>query len=87
MYSCLKAKYMPDARFQAARDQQRRYTLDMLFASHSRKILYAALLARDRASSPNPVRKPKFKHTRFLASIPACLEAGFRPCVAGHSTR
>jgi AraC family transcriptional regulator, regulatory protein of adaptative response / methylated-DNA-[protein]-cysteine methyltransferase len=59
--------------------------------------LYAALLARDLAYDGHvfvcvtttgvfcrltcPARKPKFENTRFFSSIPACLDAGFRPCL------
>ncbi|MFP3942814.1 MAG: bifunctional transcriptional activator/DNA repair enzyme AdaA [Alphaproteobacteria bacterium] len=59
-------------------------------------VLYAALLARDPAFDgiayaavkstgvfcrlTCPARKPKREHTVFFPTIPACLEAGFRPC-------
>lgn len=59
--------------------------------------LYAALLARDPAYDGHafvgvtttgvfcrltcPARKPRFENTRFFGSSPACLEAGFRPCL------
>ncbi len=63
----------------------------------SRETLYAALIARDPAYDGHAfvgvrttgvfcrltcaARKPHFENTRFFASIPACLEAGFRPCL------
>lgn len=59
--------------------------------------LYAALLGRDPSYDGHafvgvtttgifcrltcPARKPKFENTQFFSSIPACLEAGFRPCL------
>ncbi|MDA8383752.1 MAG: trifunctional transcriptional activator/DNA repair protein Ada/methylated-DNA--[protein]-cysteine S-methyltransferase [Betaproteobacteria bacterium] len=63
----------------------------------SNETLYAALIARDAAYDGHAfvgvtttgvfcrltcaARKPRFENTRFYASIPACLEAGFRPCL------
>ncbi len=63
----------------------------------SPETLYAALIARDPAYDGHAfvgvrttgvfcrltcaARKPRFENTRFFASIPACLEAGFRPCL------
>jgi len=63
----------------------------------SRETLYAALIARDPAYDGHAfvgvrttgvfcrltcaARKPRFENTRFFGSIPACLEAGFRPCL------
>lgn len=62
----------------------------------SNDVLYAALLARDPAFDgiayaavkstgvfcrlTCPARKPKREHTVFFPTVPACLEAGFRPC-------
>ena len=69
----------------------------MLLTLPSRETLYAALIARDPAYDGHafvgvtttgvfcrltcPARKPRFENTRFFASVPACLEAGFRPCL------
>ncbi len=63
----------------------------------SPEALYAALIARDPAYDGHAfvgvrttgvfcrltcaARKPRFENTRFFGSIPACLEAGFRPCL------
>ena len=63
----------------------------------SPETLYAALIARDPAYDGHAfvgvrttgvfcrltcaARKPHFENTRFFATIPACLEAGFRPCL------
>ena len=63
----------------------------------SPEALYAALIARDPAYDGHvfvgvrttgvfcrltcAARKPRFENTRFFASIPACLDAGFRPCL------
>lgn len=69
----------------------------MLLSLPNPDTLYAALLARDPAYDGHafvgvtttgifcrltcPARKPKFENTRFFDSIPACLDAGFRPCL------
>ncbi len=69
----------------------------MLLSLPSPETLYSALLARDPAYDGHayvgvtttgvfcrltcPARKPKFENTRFFDTIPACLEAGFRPCL------
>ena len=69
----------------------------MLLTRPNPETLYSALLARDPAYDGHafvgvtttgifcrltcPARKPKFENTRFFDSIPACLQAGFRPCL------
>ncbi len=69
----------------------------MLLALPDPDILYAALLARDPAYDGHvfvgvtttgvfcrltcSARKPKFENTRYFDSVPACLDAGFRPCL------
>jgi len=69
----------------------------MLLALPDPDTLYAALLARDPAYDGHafvgvtttgvfcrltcPARKPNFENTRFFDSVPACLDAGFRPCL------
>lgn len=69
----------------------------MLLSLPSPDTLYAALLARDPAYDGHafvgvtttgifcrltcPARKPKFENTQFFGSVPACLDAGFRPCL------
>lgn len=69
----------------------------MLLSLPDPETLYSALLARDPAYDGHayvgvtttgvfcrltcPARKPKFENTRFFDTIPACLEAGFRPCL------
>ena len=63
----------------------------------SPEALYAALIARDPAYDGHAfvgvrttgvfcrltcaARKPRFENTRFFPPIPACLDAGFRPCL------
>ena len=62
-----------------------------------RETLYTALVARDPAFDGHAyvgvkttrvfcrltcaARKPRFENTEFFESIPACLDAGFRPCL------
>ena len=69
----------------------------MLFTLPNHETLYDALIARDPAYDGHAfvgvtttgvfcrltcaARKPRSENTRFFASIPACLEAGFRPCL------
>jgi len=69
----------------------------MPFTLPSHETLYDALIARDPAYEGHAfvgvtttgvfcrltcaARKPRSENTRFFTSIPACLEAGFRPCL------
>jgi AraC family transcriptional regulator of adaptative response/methylated-DNA-[protein]-cysteine methyltransferase len=69
----------------------------MLFDLPDRDTLYRALLERDSAYDGHvfvgvtstgvfcrltcPARKPLLENTRFYDSVPACFEAGFRPCL------
>jgi AraC family transcriptional regulator of adaptative response/methylated-DNA-[protein]-cysteine methyltransferase len=69
----------------------------MLFTPPSREALYSAFLNRDPSYDGHvfvgvsttgvfcrltcPARKPKPENVVFFDSIPACIEAGFRPCM------